>query len=383
MGLINHGTQDITYNYFESATSLNFNKRMKKKLNPGIYEGGYLTRVSDTEVTLSTMFLEIGDGTSQISVETSTTISVTNLTLDSGTLSSATPYLVLRWAYSASATNYFEIHMVASVALAQANDVIVGKVNFSGSVITGFDYADRTPIGTYDSFLRIEATPETELYVRVRGGRVQLGNTVQTVKSQKVGPFSVPAAPNSRWDLVYLDTNGNPQISQGTQAINPTIPAHAGKLVLAQVLVGNGVSNITADNIRDFRTCISAPAIPDDTTIELNSEGKLAIKTSTAFGAPASVDSLGGTLAVTNIYKAPVDGFILVVQAGGGDCQVRIGAINPPTLLAGRHTWSSSTTYGQINVPVPKDYYVQVTGNVGWTPPILWIPMGTGNLVKQ
>jgi len=278
VGSVNHGSQDLSYNFYEELTALNFNERNINIQPRGIYKGGYLTKVTDSEVTLSPLTVEIGDSTVQVAISTSVSATLNNTTLDSGTISSGTPYLVLRWAYAATASNYFEVHAVAAVAAAQANDIIIGKCVFSGAVLTGFDYTDRTSIGTYGSFLKVEATPDTELYVRVRGGRVQLGDSVKIVADQKVGPFSVPAPPNSRWDLVYLDTNGVPQIYKGAQAVSPTVPPHAGKLVLAQILVVNGVSDIAAANIYDFRTCISAPAIPDNSSLELNSLGQLAVK---------------------------------------------------------------------------------------------------------
>ena len=70
MSTTDHGTQDVTYNYYEEATARNFNKRMLAKLNPGIYSGGYLTRVSDVEITMAVADIEIGDGTYQVSIKT-------------------------------------------------------------------------------------------------------------------------------------------------------------------------------------------------------------------------------------------------------------------------------------------------------------------------
>ena len=127
MGATNHGTQQITWQYFQEATGANWGKRLLGILPPGIYSGGYLTEVSDTEVTLSILIAEIKDGTTQISVRTAAAATLNSTTLDSGAISSATPYLVLRWLYALSAVNYVEVHAISSVSVAQDNDIVIGK----------------------------------------------------------------------------------------------------------------------------------------------------------------------------------------------------------------------------------------------------------------
>jgi len=123
MGTTNHGTQQQTFEYFENATAEEFNKRNLDIRPRGIYSGGYLTRVSDVEVSLSPLSAEIGDGDKQISVQTTTVATLNVSTLDSGSISSSTPYLVLRWGFLAQKDNYVEIHAIASVAAAQDNDI--------------------------------------------------------------------------------------------------------------------------------------------------------------------------------------------------------------------------------------------------------------------
>jgi len=109
----------------------------------------------------------------------------------------------------------------------------------------------------------------------------------------------------------------------------------------------------------------------------------LATKSSLAFGTSTFLDSLGGTLVITSVYKAAVDGFLLVVMAGGSDARIYVGSANPPTITFARHTWSDSSTYSPMMVPVPKNNYVQVTGTISSVPSIIWQPIGSGSLVKQ
>ena len=189
MGTTNHGTQTMTFRYFQDANQSDFAKKEVSIRPCGIYSGGHFTKVSNTEIKLSTFVAEIGDGTVQISVRTASEATLKAATLDSGSISSATPYIVLRWAYVAQANNYVEVHAIASVASAQANDIIVGKCTFSGATLTGFDYTDRTLLNVQNVLLRVEATEDTEMYVWVRGGRVQIGSQYVVVPEQKIGSF--------------------------------------------------------------------------------------------------------------------------------------------------------------------------------------------------
>ena len=381
MGSTNHGAQDITYTYFENATAEDFNKRNLNIRPRGIYSGGYLTRVSDVEVTLSTLAAEIGDDDEQISVQTAAAATLNVSTLDSGSIAEATPYLLLRWNFLAQKDNYVEVHAVASLASALDNDIVVGKCSFSGATLSSFDYSERTFFPDENLFLRVEES--TLNYVWLRAGRIQNGAQSIFVKEQRVGPFTLPASPNNRIDLVYISNAGTPTILQGTAAVSPSAPNYGGKLVVAEVTVTNGVTAIPADSIKDVRSFIFQPAIPDDVTLELNSSGKLATKSSLAFGTSTFLDSLGGTLVITSVYKAAVDGFLLVVMAGGSDARIYVGSANPPTITFARHTWSDSSTYSPMMVPVPKNNYVQVTGTISSVPSIIWQPIGSGSLVKQ
>jgi len=263
MGITNHGIQSITFQYFLEATGANFGKRLLGILPPGIYSGGYLTRVSDSEVTLSILVAEIKGTTNQISVRTASAATLNASTLDSGSISSGTPYLALRWAYAASTSNYVEVHALASVAAAAANDIIIGKCVFVGSTLTSFDYTDRTFLNVQNLFLRVEA--DSGLYVWIRSGRINNGSGYVLVPEQRVGPFTVPGSPNSRIDLVYVDTDGTVSIQQGTAAVSPVAPDYNDKLVVAQVQMVNGDTSIPASRITDVRAFIAKPK-PDEAT---------------------------------------------------------------------------------------------------------------------
>lgn len=260
MGATSHGTQTITWQYFQEATGANWGKRLLGILPPGIYSGGYLTRVSDIEVTLSTLIAEIKDGITQINIRTAAAATLNSTTLNSGTISSATPYLVLRWAYALSAVNYVDVHAISSVSVALANDIVIGKCLFSGATLTGFNYSERTFLNIQDLFFKVETS--SGLYVQLRAGRIHTSTGYVLVPEQLVGPFNVPSSSNSRIDLIYIDANGIATILQGTQAVSPVAPSYGGELVVAEVTLVNGDVSIPAIRIRDVRSFLTSKSSP-------------------------------------------------------------------------------------------------------------------------
>lgn len=277
MGSTNHGTQNVSHKYYEEVTANNRNVRLNDIIPRGIYDGGYLEKTNDTEVKMTALTVEIGDNTVQVRVETSDYAYIRDNTVDSGTLSASTPYVALRWAYTAVQANYMEIHMLASVSAAQANDIIVGKVVFTGSTIAGFDYTDRTILPVMSQWLkpRQVGSGSEFMYVIVRSGRIHDGNGYVNIQEYSVGPFAVPASPYSRIDLIYIDDAGVPQILQGTPAATPSAPDYGGRLVIAEVTVVNGDTGIPQSRIKDVRSFITRQIIPDNQTIQFNSDGKL------------------------------------------------------------------------------------------------------------
>lgn len=279
MSTTNHGNQAIAVGYYMDAKSGNQNKTTHNIISRGIYNGGYLTRVNDSEVTISPFTISIGDSSYQISVTSSENATINNSTLDSGTISAATPYLVFRWSYSATINNYVGVHAIANVAAALTNDIIIGKCVFVGATLSSFDYSDRKNPNVISKLLKVEAEETPSMYVRIRGGIVQIGSAYVNVADQLVGPFSAPSSPNSRIDLIYINSSGVVSVITGTAAVSPTSPSYAGKLVLAEITIANGVSSITDSVIRDVRAFLCSCIIPDDLSIQFNAtSGKIEIK---------------------------------------------------------------------------------------------------------
>jgi hypothetical protein len=269
---IDVGSQTLSLKYGASGNSREINERFVDVRPPGIYEGGYLSLVDASNARLSPLVCEIGDGTHQLRIETTTNVTVA--------VASATPYVILRWSYTADALDYMQVMAVASGSIL-TTDVVVGLCTFTGGgALNGFSYVGRTNPAVMNLFLKVVPSEDSELKVRVRGGRIQNGKQYINIPDQKSSLFTAPAS-NSRIDLLYLNrSTGAVSILQGTAAASPVAPSYGGKLVLAEVTIAAGATNIVASNIQDVRDFTNMSYDVDGTTIEVDSNGKLAAKAS-------------------------------------------------------------------------------------------------------
>lgn len=251
------GNQDITLLWYTRADSAKVNKRFRDIRQLGIYSGGRLTIVDGPTkaASLSSLVCEISDGTHQVRVETTTAVGIT--------VAQATPYVVLRWSYTGASSDYMEI---LAVATPSTYDLVVGKGDYGGAALTGFDYGDasypRSTPHTQDLFLKVEPTEDTELRVRLRAGRIHTNSGRVAISDQKSNLFTAPSA-NSKIYLLYVDTSdGTIKIdSSGTEAASPVAPDYRGRMVLAEITLASTDTNITASKIRDVRCFIdSSPA---------------------------------------------------------------------------------------------------------------------------
>lgn len=139
----NDGNQSITFRYLQEAVSEDFNELFRDILRPGVYEGGILTKIDDTTVEIepytAILYASNKDDVA-IRVRTEEEYAVS--------ISSAKPYIVLRYQWFNSEVNYVEAISRSSGDIGSEDPsgdlyVILGKAEFTGSVLTGFDYSER------------------------------------------------------------------------------------------------------------------------------------------------------------------------------------------------------------------------------------------------
>jgi hypothetical protein len=150
-----------------------------------------------------------------------------------------------------------EVHALSDLSQKQANDLVIGKILWSGANITGFDYKDRSEPKILDRYLKVEpvlTAPTPSVWVR--GGIIHTTKK-HIVVAPKIIEIPLPEAPNSRIDLIYIDENGVIKRGAGAPVVNPTgAPTYAGKMVIAEVLVHSGDTVIPATQIKDTRAFI-------------------------------------------------------------------------------------------------------------------------------
>jgi len=244
MGAIDYGMQTVSVQFFAAADAKVVNKRHNGVRQRGIYSGGYLSKVSDTIVTVSPMIVELGDDDHQVRVETGADASVT--------VSVGTPYLILRWAYTTSNTNYMDM-LALDVGSILPNDIIVGKCVYAGSTLNSFDYTLRETPNVFDLFLGVVPTVPASMRVRIREGHVNYGSVNFDVIDQQSALFSAPS-PSNRIDVIYVDDDGAVKVFTGVQAASPVAPDYDNKKVLAEITLYAGQTEIVQTDIKDVRS---------------------------------------------------------------------------------------------------------------------------------
>lgn len=267
------GSQTISLKYRAPGNSQEINERFADIRPTGIYSGGTLTVTDATHASLAPLICEIGDGTHQVRVETTESVSVT--------VGTGTPYIVLRWSYTGNTSDYMEILAVSSGNVG-TNDLVVAKCSFASEVLTGFDYGDtthqRTVPNVQNLWLKVVPRGSGSLKAMVWPGWYQSHTGSVHMPLQETDALVPPSSSNKIY-LVYLNTDtGAVAIdSTGTQGASPSAPDYDGRLVLAEITLASTDTEITAAKIKDVRPFIThGRQSVDGTTITVDADGKLA-----------------------------------------------------------------------------------------------------------
>jgi hypothetical protein len=245
----NKGSQNVFFQYGDPLTGAEFGAKETKVSALGIYDGGLLSIVDNTSVTVSSWTAVITDGTTTVTARAGASYDVSGV-------SSTNRNIILRWSYNTRNDWYVDVLAVADGSVA-TNDLVVGRVVYSGAVITGFNYATRSVPMSLEHFLRVVPTVPASMRVVVKSGWCNYGTSRLFIATQLSSNFTPPVS-NPRIDVIYVDSVGALQILTGTEAVSPTAPAYGGKIVLAEISLTVGMSAIATSNIVDARGIVFA-----------------------------------------------------------------------------------------------------------------------------
>ncbi len=162
----------------------------------------------------------------------------------------------------------------------------------------------------------------------------------------------------------------------------------AGLTVGQDTDIGN--YNLRAKSLESDVATGTAPLVVASTTkvANLNAEQVDGFDSDNMLGSRTTVDTVGGTLAHTNVYRAQCNGILTVMGPQDNDYTITVyvdPATDPPTTVHARAQVSgiSANEYRTVSVWVGKNEYVKV-GYDQSSVTMFWRPFGgTGGLVKQ
>lgn len=107
--------------------------------------------------------------------------------------------------------------------------------------------------------------------------------------------------------------------------------------------------------------------------------------TASIFGARTTLDSIGGTLVAESVYQAECDGFLTAFHSVKQliNATILSDSSNPPTTVIARSISDNGGHNQTITVPIRKDDYWKATKGIRGLDTIFWVPIGTGDSVKQ
>ena len=108
----------------------------------------------------------------------------------------------------------------------------------------------------FNNGFSVKALATPDLSVNVSSGECRIQGKYLSSSVITNIPISANTDSYNRYDLIVVDVSGEGSIKviKGTPSSNPTIPsASSNQIILAQVLVGSGVSSIQSSNITDLR----------------------------------------------------------------------------------------------------------------------------------
>lgn len=289
MANTDNGRQVITFRFQQEGTAEGFNQLLTGVIPTGVISGGELTKINDSTVSISKLHMLIGDGNVMVHVQTTENATVS--------VSYTQPYIVATFNWANLANNFvtFEQSALNTLPLNQTG-IILGKCEFTGTTLDGFDYTRKTWSSIYynNDFLfsnsyktkspSFNVTP-LEGVSNIIGFMVGVGKAIingKTVIINNDTPIylsnDVSTAnnydyintyiANKRIDIAVLMDDGSVRYIMGEDSETPVPPKYPSNgLVLAEFLytqnittnkgiLGSNITNIYNNNYKGFAPTI-------------------------------------------------------------------------------------------------------------------------------
>jgi hypothetical protein len=273
---VNVGSQVMTWDYRQNASSSGFNRLYADIVPTGLYAGGKFERLNDTVISVKKMVVLIRSNEREfdkitVRIETTTDQDLSLATSIGG--SSCDPqnsYIVARFGWEDVESDFMEILAVRysddpdeyRPNYIQAKDIILGKVLFE-QVDTdwiirrthGFDYTRRQmvfiPTGqiAFREY-RVQTCEEDPAKIHVTGGN-SYGSKgfISTVGGNFPDDGIPPTEAQGRNDLVYVNAEGMIKIELGVPAASPVTPLYGSRRVIGEICRGPNRTDIIGDEI--------------------------------------------------------------------------------------------------------------------------------------
>ncbi|MDA3856321.1 MAG: hypothetical protein PF569_08745 [Candidatus Woesearchaeota archaeon] len=251
MATIDNGSQILSYDFKNPGQSESFNRINYKVRSEGIYEGGVISKINDNLIEISPFIAHINDPNSSTGVRLETTANA------NVSVTSTTPFIIVRFIWNNIANNYASILAVAETDIL-GNDLIIGKLIYNGSTMTvEYDYSRKS----WASFVKLEekekefAVYPTEPYtnqVSVSAGTAMI-NGKYIDFNDSLSPVLTDVATYSRIDILVLDETGTLVWVEGVTDISPVVPTiPTNVLPLAMITRDGSFSVIYGNHIKSL-----------------------------------------------------------------------------------------------------------------------------------
>jgi len=273
---IDKGRQVRTFQYRNPASSASFNRLLTDILPSGVYAGGLFTRLSGTVISISKLVALVHSNereADRIFLRFETTedqdLSLA-VALGGATCDPERCYVVARFGWEDVESDFLDF-----IAVKYSNDpheyrpdyimpkdLILGKIEFvqqnSNWIIqpqNSFDYTRRSRAFIPDenalySAFKVQTSETANNKVHVTGGSIATSKCLINVTGGDFPINGLPPTDNfGRYDLVYVDANGNIEIEIGTPSATPIAPVYGNRRILAEIRRGANRADVIGDDI--------------------------------------------------------------------------------------------------------------------------------------